>query len=304
MDMKKKGLILILLTAIISGISIFVNSIGVKEFDSSIFTFSKNIVVALFLFSIILAFGKFAQLKALKRNQWIQLAIIGLIGGSIPFLLFFKGLQLTTGTTSAFIHKTMFIYIAIFAFLFLKEKLNRWFILGAALLLIGNFLFIRPDFNLSIGHILIVFATLFWAVENTYAKYVVKEVSGTLIAFGRMFFGSLFILIFLSASGKLDLISSLTFVHFTWIFLTSVLLLGYVIAYYNGIRYIKISTAACVLAIGSPITTLLSFVFQAKAFSFNQVFGAFFILSGLLFIVWLNEFAGKIAKKEVAYGWH
>jgi len=302
--MKKKGLILILLTAIISGISIFVNSISIKEFDSSIFTFSKNIVVALFLFSIILAFGKFAQLKALKRKQWIQLTIIGLVGGSIPFLLFFKGLQLTTGTTSAFIHKTMFIYIAIFALLFLKEKLNKWFILGTALLLIGNFFFIKPDFHFSIGHILIVFATLFWAAENTYAKYVVKEVSGTLIAFGRMFFGSLFILIFLSASGKLSLISTLTFVHIAWIILTAVLLLGYVLTFYNGIKYIKISTAACILAIGSPITTLLSFVFQAKAFSFNQAIGAFFILSGLLFIVWLNEFAGKIAEKEVVYGWH
>ena len=53
---NKKGLLLVFLTAVISGFSIFINSYGVKGFDSSVFTFSKNIVVALFLFSIIIFF--------------------------------------------------------------------------------------------------------------------------------------------------------------------------------------------------------------------------------------------------------
>ena len=98
---EKKGLILVILTAIISGFSIFINSYGVKEFDSSIFTFTKNVLVALLLFSVIFAFGNISELKTLKRKNWLQLIIIGLVGGSIPFLLFFEGLKLTTGTTSA-----------------------------------------------------------------------------------------------------------------------------------------------------------------------------------------------------------
>src|SRR3989344_3781730 len=236
MDMKKKGLILILLTAIISGISIFVNSISIKEFDSSIFTFSKNIVVALFLFSIILAFGKFAQLKALKRKQWIKLTIIGLVGGSIPFLLFFKGLQLTTGTTSAFIHKTMFIYTAVFAIIFLKEKLTKSLFIGALFLAAGNYFMLKPSFAFSIGHVFVLIATIMWAAEYTYSKHVLKELSGTAVAFGRMFFGSIFILIFLAATGKLEKLSLLTSSHFMWIGISSLFLLLYVMSFYNGLK--------------------------------------------------------------------
>ena len=115
MTNKKIGLMLVFFTAIVSGFSIFINSFGVKGFDSSVFTFSKNIIVALFLFSIILLFNQFNELKKLNKKHWSQLVTIGLIGGSIPFLLFFKGLQLTAGKTSAFIHKPSFIYIELFA---------------------------------------------------------------------------------------------------------------------------------------------------------------------------------------------
>src|SRR3989338_8794652 len=96
---NRKGLMLVFFTAIISGFSIFVNSFGVKGFDSSVFTFSKNAVVAILLFAIILGLGNFSELKTLKKRQRLQLAAIGLIGGSVPFLLYFKGLQMAAGAT-------------------------------------------------------------------------------------------------------------------------------------------------------------------------------------------------------------
>ena len=166
----KRGLLLILLAGLISGFSIFINGFGVKEFDSSLFTFLKNVTVAIFLFSIILIAGNFSKLKSLKKKHWIQLIIIGFIGGSIPFLLFFKGLQMTSGTTSAFIQKTLFIFVSVFALMFLKEKINKSFLIGASLILTGTYFMIKPNFSFSIGHILILIATIFWAIEVTFAK--------------------------------------------------------------------------------------------------------------------------------------
>jgi uncharacterized membrane protein len=52
----KKGLIFVLMTALISGISIFVNKFGVKGVDSTVFTFMKNSMVALLLVGILLGF--------------------------------------------------------------------------------------------------------------------------------------------------------------------------------------------------------------------------------------------------------
>lgn len=281
---KKLGVMLVLYTTLVSGFSIFLNSYGVKGLDSSVFTFSKNILVALLLFALIFGAGKMAELKLLKRKHWLQLAAIGLVGGSVPFLLFFKGLQLTTGTESSFIHKTMFIYVAVFALLFLKEKLTKRLLIGAASLLAGTYLMVRPTLDLTQGHLLVLAATLLWAVENVYSKHVLKEVSGNMVAFGRMFFGSLFILIFLAASGKLSLVADLTLPSIAWIIITSALLFLYVLSYYNGLKHIKVSTATCILALGAPITALLSLM-TGVSVTVHQATGMLLILLGVVAVV-------------------
>ena len=313
MDMKehfnidyKKGVILVMLTAVVSGFSIFINSIGIKEFDSSVFTFLKNAAVAAMLFAVILGFSMFSELRALKKKQWLQLIIIGLVGGSIPFLLYFKGLQMTTGATSGFLHKTLFIYASVFAVIFLREKITKGLAIGAAMLLLGNYLLIKPDFGFSAGHILVAIAVIFWAAENTFAKQVLKNVSGTVVAFGRMFFGSLFIFAFLASTGKISFALYLTHVHYLWIGLTSIFLLLYNTLFYNGLRHMKVSTAACILSLGQPITTALSFIFKSKAVGLGQGFGMLLIVAGVISVLWLSSIISLVrqAARVRQYGRH
>ncbi len=301
---NKNGLLLVLFTALISGFSIFISSFGVKEFDSSVFTFLKNAAVALLLLGIIVGFRQFNEIKALNKKQWLQLILIGFVGGSIPFLLFFKGLQMTTGATAAFLHKTIFIYVAVFAIIFLKEKLTKGLFFGSLMILAGNYLMIKPDFRFSAGNLLIFIAVAFWAAENVFAKHVLKELSGNVVAFGRMFFGSVFILIFLLVSGKLPLLADLTGRHLMWILISDVFLLLYVLTYYNGLKQIKATTAACILTLGLPITTLLDYAFRGVNVSVMQATGMALILAGIISIAWLNE-ALSAAKTQVKhYGWN
>ena len=63
---SKKGLMLVLGTAVISGFSIFINSYGVKGFDSSVFTFSKNFAVALALIALILGMRQWREIARLS----------------------------------------------------------------------------------------------------------------------------------------------------------------------------------------------------------------------------------------------
>ena len=88
--LANKGLLLVFSTAIISGLSIFTNKFGVGEFDPYLFTFLKNLLVAALLVGLILSLKEFKNLKKLTKKDWLILTIIGLVGGSIPFLLFFK----------------------------------------------------------------------------------------------------------------------------------------------------------------------------------------------------------------------
>ncbi|MBU1854954.1 MAG: DMT family transporter [Nanoarchaeota archaeon] len=287
----KRGILLVFLTAIISGVSIFLNAFGVKGINPYMFTGAKNVVVALFLFSIILLSGQFKELKKLKFKEWGKLSLIGLVGGSIPFLLFFKGLSMASSAQGSFIHKTMIIWVVILAMIFFKEKLNSKIIAGSILLLICNFFLLNlMSFEFNTGALLIFIATLFWAAEIVLSKQMLKNLSGNVVAFGRMFFGSLFIMVFLGLTNQLSVIQSLTLPYLSWILITSVFLFGYVFTFYNGLKLVKVSTAVAILSFGSVVTTMLNFVFSNQLFLLGQVFGVLAVVCGAsLFLISSNQ---------------
>src|SRR3989344_3964358 len=268
--MTIKGVWLVFATALISGFSIFLNKFSVSMVQPYLFTFLKNIMTTLFLFSLLLLLREFSTLKTLSLRHWGRLVIIGLVGGSIPFLLFFKGLSLTSSAAGSFVHKTVFI--------------------SALLLLAGNFLLLKlQTFSFGTGELLILLATVFWAVENILSKDLVKTVSGTIVAFGRMFFGSLFILLFLAFTQDLGQLMQLTGKQLLWTVFTSLLLFGYTYTWYNGIKTVKITTATAILLLGSPVTTLLNFIFVTHTLSLSEFFGSLLLISGISLLLYFLE---------------
>ncbi|KPJ57342.1 hypothetical protein AMJ49_01975 [Parcubacteria bacterium DG_74_2] len=282
-----KGYILVFLTAIISGFAIFINKFGVSVVNPYIFTWLKNFTVSLLLTGLLWALKDLRALKNLTKKQWFLLVIIGLIGGSIPFLLFFKGLSLTTASQGAFLHKTMFIYVTFLAAIFLKEKIDKRFLFGGFLLILGNlFLLKKLPYSISQGDLLVFLATLFWAIENTISKYALrlKALQGRIVAWGRMFFGSLFIFLFLLISQQTPLIVGLTLKQISWVLIMAIILFGYVMTWYTGLKYIPVSQATVILLLGSPITTLLSLIFGGKV-NFQEILSGVLIIFGIIFII-------------------
>lgn len=296
MTITNKGLLLVFSTALISGFSIFLNKYSVSVINPYIFTFLKNVLVALALCGAIFVVKKWPELKALTKKQWLLLTAIGLIGGSIPFLLFFKGLSLATAAQGSFIHKTMFIFVMILAAVFLKERISKNFLIGALLLLLGNLLALKAlPVSFGSGDALILLATLLWAMENTLAKYVLKDVSGAIVAWGRMFFGAIFILGYLSVTGQIGLMNQLTAGQIGWTAITAILLFGYVMTWYNGLKYIPASLATAILLIGSPITTFLSLI-SGGGITTKQILAIIFILAGIIFAIGFKSFVDIIKR--------
>jgi len=292
----KKGYLFVLLTALISGLSIFLNKFAVNGINPYVFTFSKNVLVALFLFTFLLFFNEFKDIKKLTAKQWGKLAAIGFFGGSVPFLLFFKGLSMAPSATAAFLHKSMFIFVAIGAVLFLKERLNRGFLIAASLLFAGNLLLLgKGAIGFGIPELFILVAVLFWSTETMISKHALKDMSSGIVAFGRMFFGVLFILVFLVASGNIGSISSLTIPQLGWILFTSVLLFAYVSSWYAGLKLVSATSATCVLLLGSAVTTLLSF-FSAAPVTLTEIAGAALISTGVVVTLGYSYLASKVRR--------
>jgi drug/metabolite transporter (DMT)-like permease len=287
----RKGYFLVLLTAIISGFAIFINKFGVGVFKSSeIYTFLRVALVSLIL-GLILVISDFKKIKNLKKREWIFLALIGLLGGCIPFLLFFKGLKITSSAEGSFIHKTMFLWVAILAIFFLKEKIDQKFLFGALILLFANALLLKNfSFVFDKGDFLILIATIFWAIENILSKYLLSNsnLDGKTVAFGRMFFGAIFILIYLILTNQTSQIFVLNLRQIIWVLITGIILLFYVLTWYSGLKFIPVSKATAILLLGSPITTLLNLISGAKVFS-QEIISAILILVGIVIIFGMKK---------------
>lgn len=296
-----RGILLVLFTAFVSGVSIFVNASAVKGFNPFLLTTLKNTLVAFVLFSVLLIMENRSFREVFDRRLLPKFLVIGLIGGSIPFFLFFYALSLLqTPATAGFIHKTLFIWASIFAFVLLREKLTIKFLLAAFVLLLGNYLFFLPDASLGFPALLVLIATILWSVENVIAKSVLGEVSGTLVAFARMFFGSAFMLAALVAFMPNVLFSAFTLslAQLAWLCITSCFLFLYVFTYYNGLKHIPVHKATSILLLAQPITALLSTTFTGVPLTLEKALGALLIVCGVILVVGISyafsKFEGKV----------
>ena len=260
----KRGIYLVLITALISGLANFFNKFGLEALGKNAYQYTtlKNIIAAIVLSLFILTPLIWPKLKKLNSLDWLKLFGVGLVGGSIPFLLFFQGLSLTSAVSASFIHKTLFIWVAILALPLLKEKLTRIQLLALFILLGGNLIFGGfKFFSWSYAHTLVLIATIFWAVENVIVKKTLKNIDALVIAWGRMFFGSLILINFLVFTGNTAGLLDINLSQFFWLALVGLLLTGYVISWYSALKKLPVTVVASFLVLASPITTLLNSIF-------------------------------------------
>ncbi len=280
-----KGVRFALITAVISGISVYLNSIGVSYGDAFVYTTIKNTLVGVFLLSSLFLFGRLNELKKLTVGEWKKLAIIGIVGGSIPFLLFFYGLSIGTAASGSFIYRFLFAAAAVLGITWLKEKLDVKYLIGAALLLIGNFLLFKGTFVFGLGEALVLLATIIWAFEYGYSKKALATISPDTVAFGRMAFGSIILIGFIAATGKMEQLFAPKPLALEWAVIASVLLCGFVMSWYRALKDTTLSKATAVLVLGGPITMILGFIFAGKIITSIEQIGLFAIILGVYLVM-------------------
>lgn len=258
----KKGIQLALIASFISGFSIFYNKIAVSHMNPLLFTTVKNGIVTLILSSLILAPKVYTELKKINRNDWLKLLSIGAIGGGIPFALFFIGLSQTSAINATMIQKTLFVWVALLALPLLKERLRFIQIIGYCLILGANF-FVGgfKGFTFNQGELMILAATILWAVENIIAKKTLKTVSPIVVAWSRMTFGLVILLAIITYQGKLSTIISLSPTQFQIGLISGLLLTGYVLSWYKALSKAPATLVSSILVSATIITNLLSVIF-------------------------------------------
>ncbi len=277
-----KGFKLALITAGFSGVGVFLNSLTVKAVgDALVFTTIKNLGVALILVGILLRSRiDWAEVK----SQWRRLVLIGIIGGSLPFYLFFQGLSLTNPATGALIHKTLIFWVALWAIPVLKEKISakQWLALA---LIFGSNLIIGglPAFKWGRGEWMILAATVLWSIENIIAKITLKQVQANVVVGARMILGSLILLVAVGFSGKLNLIFKLNPAQWLMTLVSIGLLTGYVMSWYRALKLAPVTLVATVLTLATIITNILSSIFITHKLSIEILYQSVLLVTSIWF---------------------
>ena len=293
----KLAIALALSTALISGTSVFVTKIAVTVVkDPIVFTFLKNAVVAVLLVGLLVMSSRLQELKKLKKKDIVKLLAIGVVGGSLPFILFFTGLTMIPAVTAAFIHKTLFIWVALLAIPILKEHIGLVQFVALALLLGGNLaLFGIPKLTLGMGELMIIGATILWAIENIIAKITLKNISSPVVAGARMVIGSFIILAVIAVQGKISLMTDLSASQWGWTLLTSILLTGYVLTWYTALKHAPATLVASLLVPATLVTNALSAIFLTHTFPSKHLLSGTLLALGIVLLI---SHAHKIAPKK------
>jgi drug/metabolite transporter (DMT)-like permease len=278
-------------TALVSGISVFVNASAVRAFtDPVLFTTLKNGVAAVILVAIALAVVDRApaRVRSLSPRSLAGLVVIGIIGGGIPFVLFFTGLANASAPAAALIHKTLFVWVAVLAAVLLRERLGGLQIGALAVLVVAQLLILPADgLSWTEGEWMIAAATGMWAVEVIVAKRLLRDVPSPIAAAARMGIGLVLLLGYVALSGGLAGAGALGMEHWAWVLVTGILLSAYVASWYAALRRAPASAVTAILTLGAPITAALQLVANGQVPAPTALAGHGAVLAAGLVIAWL-----------------
>ncbi len=261
---RSRGIAVAVGAAVISGFAVFVNGLAVQRFaDATVYTTAKNLIAGAALAIALVATTTVSSIRrpaAVPRSAWPALAVIALVGGAVPFVLFFEGLARATSTNAAFIHKTLVIWVAVGAGVFLKERVTAVHVGAIALLVVGHLMLTGGLGGATFGgaELLVLGATLCWAAEVVIVKRMLATVPYQIAAVTRMVGGSALLVGWLAIKGDLAALVGFDLSQWSWLVVTGATLAAFVGTWYAALALAPAIDVTAVLVLGAVITGLLN----------------------------------------------
>jgi transporter family protein len=111
------------LSAAFAALTAIFAKVGVENVNSDFATFIRTLVILCVVSGIVIASGQFQPLESISNRTYLFLALSGLATGA-SWLCYFRALKLGNAAQVAPIDKLSVVLVALFATLFLGEKLS------------------------------------------------------------------------------------------------------------------------------------------------------------------------------------
>lgn len=292
------GLVFAGLTAAVSGVSVFVNSYGVRSVTSpAVYTTGKNFFAAVLLVAFALvarstrlfARPPLAEAKPSALSGGWRLAALGyvaIIGGGVAFVMFFDGFARTSAVPAAFLHDTLVVWVAIIAWPALRERLSKWNVIAIAVLVVGLVASSGGVGSLVVnsGGALILGATVLWGLETVVIKKVLRGFDPANLGVVRMGGGLTVLIAYLAITGQLGALVGLDANALRWVVVTGVLLGAYVASWMVALSHARAVDVTSILVSSAIVTAVLQAVVQHKDLR-PQAWGLALVAVGSLAVV-------------------
>lgn len=304
---RMSGIALAGATALVSGVSVFVNSYGVRAGAApDVYTTAKNLVAVAALMVVAFA-GMVLRARHVSAGaasfvtpapearavlstrgwlQWLGLAYVGIVGGGLAFVLFFNGLAQSQPSAAAFWRDTLVLWVAVLAVVFLRERLRWWNVLAIVLLVAGEVIVSGGVGQLSAnrGEADVLASSVLWGLEVVVARRLLRDRAPATLGLVRMGVGALTLLFYLAATGSIGQLGSLNADQWHWALWTGLLLGAYVATWMSALARARALDVTSVLAASALLTWLLQLAWGTQTVSADAA-GLVLVAAGALIIV-------------------
>ena len=128
-----------LLSAIFAALTAIFAKIGIQGVNSDLATLIRTVIIFLVLSTFIMFTGKWSNPFLLSAKTWIFLGLSGLATGA-SWVCYFRALQIGDASKVAPVDKLSLVLVAVFAVVFLGERLTVREWVGIGLVAVGIFL--------------------------------------------------------------------------------------------------------------------------------------------------------------------
>ena len=126
-----------LLSAVFAALTAILAKVGVEDVDPDVATFVRTLVIVVVLGTLLLMSGQ--KVGIISPRSYLFLTLSGLATGA-SWLCYFRALKLGNAAQVAPLDKLSVVLVAIFAVIFLGERLTIRDTVGIALITVGAFL--------------------------------------------------------------------------------------------------------------------------------------------------------------------
>lgn len=277
----------LILVAVIWALNFTVIKVALEQMDAFSFNGLRFLFAALTLY---IALVKKGQKLSFKKEHWIPLILLGILGNLVYQVVFIIGIDLTLAANAAVMLGTIPIWVAVLSHFFTDEKLTRIKTIGAiiafsgvALIVIGDEEPISFGSSTFIGDLIVIASAVVWAVYTILCKKYLKEYTPTQFSTLMAIIG----VITLTSIGVPSIINldwpSLTWEAYVGVFYSGAFSVGLAyLIWNNGINKIgAVKTAAYQNLV--PVLGLVFGIFLLnEELTLEQYVGAFLVISGIV----------------------